>query len=112
MRTELPLDQGQVREGDPAVLSTFALVHTLSFDAFQLSGTSGVIPFPFRYVVLHRRRALKADESFVAILHRIHVITVTMRGVSMNVVALFRGSFYPDAQYDPYAAAARATVAV
>ncbi|PYX09009.1 MAG: hypothetical protein DMG88_08005 [Acidobacteria bacterium] len=26
--------------------------------------------------------------------------------------ALFRGSFYPDAQYDPYAAAARATIAV
>src|SRR2546426_1065382 len=69
-----------------AVLSAFAFVGALSFDAFQLSGASSVIPFPFGCIVLHRRRALKADESFVAILHRIHVITVTMRGVAMNVV--------------------------
>ncbi len=41
----------------------------------------------------------------------VDAVHVQRCAVSMQP-ALFRGSFYPDAQYDPYAAAARATVAV
>jgi len=83
----LACDLVKVAAGEPSWKGNFSFLGRLAHDHRRIWGGDWV-PHPF-----------------------IDAVHVQRCAVSLQP-ALFQGTFYPDGQYDPYAAAARATIAV